>query len=262
MDHLICKERNIISYNHGRVEHIRDAVVDENPLTIFLNDKELVTIVCSPSSLNELAIGFLLSEGLLQDPSDIAAILIAENKETIWVRTSSPVIPPNQDQNHRITTGGGKSGTSFRFIKAARELPPIASDIQFTPIHLLAMIDRLQERSATFKRTGGVHSAALAGQEDLICMFEDIGRHNAVDKVLGYAFLNQISCHDKILILSGRIASEILLKAARAGIPVVLSRSAPTGLTVDLAGSLNITVIGFARGQRLSIYTHPERVLI
>ena len=96
----------------------------------------------------------------------------------------------------------------------------------------------------------------------MICMFEDIGRHNAVDKVLGYAFLHGISSQDKILLLSGRIASEILLKAARAQIPLVLSRSAPTGLTIDLAEELNITVVGFARGKRLSVYTHPERVLL
>ncbi len=262
MDYSICKEREILSYNNGVVEYIRDAVVEENPLTIFLNDRELATIVCSPSGLNELAVGFLLSEGLLQSPSDVTDILIAENRGSIWIKTSNQIIPAHQDQYHHITTGGGKSGTNFRFIKAAHELPPITSDVQFTPTHLLKMIDLLQEQSATFKRTGGVHSAALASQEDMICMFEDIGRHNAVDKVLGYAFLNQITCDDKFLILSGRIASEILLKAARAGIPLVLSRSAPTGLTVDLAGSLNMTVVGFARGQRLSVYTHPERVLI
>ncbi len=262
MDHSICKEFDIISYNNGVAEHIRDAVVEENPLTIFINDQQLVTMVCSPSGLNELAVGFLLSEGLLRHASDILEISIAEDKGSIRVRTSNQLVPANRDQNHHITSGGGKSGTNFRFIEAALELPPVTSEVQFTPAHLLKMIDLLQDRSITFKRTGGVHNAALANNEDLICMFEDIGRHNAVDKVLGYAFLNQIPCNDKILILSGRIASEMLLKAARAGIPVVLSRAAPTGLTIDLARSLNITVIGFARGQRLSIYTHPERILI
>jgi FdhD protein len=92
-------------------------------------------------------------------------------------------------------------------------------------------------------------------------MYEDIGRHNAVDKVLGYAFLNEINTEDKCLLLSGRVASEILIKAARAHIPVVLSRTAPTGLTIDLAEELNITVVGFARGDRFSVYSHPERVI-
>ena len=93
-------------------------------------------------------------------------------------------------------------------------------------------------------------------------MYEDIGRHNAVDKVLGYAFLNNISTSDKCLLISGRVASEILIKAARANIPLLLSRSAPTGLTIELAEEMNIAMVGFARGQRFSIYSHPEKVLM
>ena len=126
---------------------------------------------------------------------------------------------------------------------------------------MLQIINLLEERSSTFRLTGGVHSAALADQNGIICMYEDIGRHNAVDKVLGYAFLNEINTEDKCLLLSGRVASEILIKAARAHIPVVLSRTAPTGLTIDLAEELNITVVGFARGDRFSVYSHPERVI-
>jgi FdhD protein len=93
-------------------------------------------------------------------------------------------------------------------------------------------------------------------------MYEDIGRHNAVDKVLGFAFINNISTDDKCLLLSGRIASEILIKAARGNIPLVLSRSAPTGLTIELADEMDIAVVGFARGQRFSIYSHEEKIII
>jgi FdhD protein len=124
------------------------------------------------------------------------------------------------------------------------------------------MINQLEDKSVTFHRTGGVHSAALADASGLLCMYEDIGRHNAVDKVLGYAFINNISTDDKCLLLSGRIASEILIKAARGNIPLVLSRSAPTGLTIELADEMDIAVVGFARGQRFSIYSHKEKIII
>jgi FdhD protein len=123
------------------------------------------------------------------------------------------------------------------------------------------LISLLEEKSVTFRRTGGVHSAALADSNGLIARYEDVGRHNAVDKSLGYALLNQIDPNDKILVLSGRIASEILLKAARSRIPMFLSRSAPTYLAVELANKLGITVVGFARGEQLNVYSYMERVL-
>lgn len=257
----ISKQRDITSYDNGIVRHIRDAVVEEYPLSLFLNGAELATMVCSPTGLNELAAGFLLSEGLVRTPEDLIEVVVREKEGSLLIRTGGGA-PPTSEARRHITTGAGKSGTDFRFINAARQIPPIQSPVRFTAPHLLEMIDLLQQRSATFVLTGGVHSAAMADQGGMICMFEDIGRHNAVDKVLGCAFLQGIASQDKILLLSGRIASEILLKAARAGIPLVLSRSAPTGLTIDMAEKLNITVVGFARGKRLSIYTHPERVLL
>jgi len=107
-----------------------------------------------------------------------------------------------------------------------------------------------------------VHGAALANHSGLLFMFEDIGRHNAVDKVLGKAFLNEINTSDKCLLLSGRIASEILIKAARSNIAFILSRSAPTELTIELAEELEIAVVGFARGDHLNIYSHPEKVIM
>ena len=258
----VSKQRDITSYDAGTVKHIQDAVVEEYPLTMYLNGAELATMVCSPTGFDELAAGFLLGEGLVRQPSDLLEVRVNEEEGSLFIMTARGTSQHNGAGRRHITSGAGKSGTHFRFINAAREIPPNHSPALFAPPHLLEMIDQLQQRSATFVRTGGVHSAALADNDGMICMFEDIGRHNAVDKVLGYAFLNRIPSQDKILLLSGRIASEILLKAARAGIPLVLSRSAPTGLTIDLAEELNITVVGFARGKRLSIYTHPKRVLL
>ncbi len=252
----------IISYNNGVVEYKEDAVVQEKPLTLFLNQVELATMVCSPGGYKELGAGFLLTEGLVQQPSDILEMSVREEEGLLWVETSHEISPTNTFLRRHIASCCGKSRAGLYFINDARQLKPIESDTQFNGEHLLKIINSLEEKAETFRRTGGVHSAALADSTGLLTMYEDIGRHNAVDKVLGYAFIHEISTRDKCLLLSGRVASEILIKAARAEIPLVLSRSAPTSLTVDLADDLNITVVGFARGKRFSIYSHPERVLI
>ncbi|NLF77261.1 MAG: sulfurtransferase FdhD, partial [Chloroflexi bacterium] len=113
----------------------------------------------------------------------------------------------------------------------------------------------------TFRLTGGVHEVALAHRGRLLVSYEDIGRHNALDRVLGYVFLNQIDTSDKAIILSGRIATEMLTKAARIGVPIVVSRSAPTCASIDLAEQLGMTLVGFARGANLNVYTHFDRVI-
>lgn len=258
----IYKKREIISFNDGVIEHKEDAVVQEIPLTLFLNHVELATMVCSPGGYKELGVGFLLTEGLVQKPSDILEMSLREEDGLLWIETSNPIPQTGTFLRRHIASCCGKSRAGLYFINDARQLQPLESDVQFTAGHLLNIINSLETRSDTFHLTGGVHSSALADQTGILCMYEDIGRHNAVDKVLGYAFLNEISTVDKCLLLSGRVASEILIKAARANIPVVLSRSAPTGLTVELADELNITVVGFARGKRFSIYSHPERVIM
>ncbi|MDD3898189.1 MAG: formate dehydrogenase accessory sulfurtransferase FdhD, partial [Syntrophomonadaceae bacterium] len=232
------------------------------PLTLFLNHVELATMVCSPGGYKELGVGFLLTEGLVQKPADILQISVREEEGLLWIETKNEIPQTNNFLRRHIASCCGKSRAGLYFINDARQLKPIVADVQFNAEYLLKIINTLEEKAATFHLTGGVHSAALADSSGLLTMYEDIGRHNAVDKVLGYAFLNEIPTDDKCLLLSGRVASEILIKAARANIPLVLSRSAPTALTIDIAEDLNITVVGFARGKRLSVYSHSERVLI
>ena len=258
----LFKLRKIIQDRNGMVEEIEDAVVQEIPLTVYLNHVELATLVCSPGAYEELAAGFLLSEGLLHDPKEIVELAYRDDQGILWIETSAAKDTTGTYLSRHSAGYYGQNTGGSHAITAARQLTPLADATRFPGTYLLNLINDLEEQATTFKRTGGVHNAALADHNGFLCRYDDIGRHNAVDKVLGYAFLNRISTDDKCLLLSGRVASEILLKAARAGIPLVLSRSAPTGLTIDLAEELNITVVGFARGQRYSIYCHPERVII
>jgi FdhD protein len=256
----IYKELAVTAYNDSRVETKEVPVVHEKPLTLFVNQTELATIICSPAALIELGIGFLVTEGLINKPADILNISLREEEGLLWIETSNPIPQTGTFLRRHIASCCGKSRTGLYFINDARQLKPIESDLKVNAQHLLDTINNLEGSSATFHLTGGVHSAALADQGEILCMFEDIGRHNAVDKVIGYSFWNEIKPDDKYLLLSGRVASEILIKAARGGFPLILSRSAPTELTVELAEDFNITVVGFARGKRFTIYSHPERV--
>lgn len=258
----ISVNKKIVAYDDGKVETREDPVVSEQPLTVFVNHVELATMICSPGGLEELAVGFLLSEGLIQDPSDITDMSSREEDGLLWIETREPVPNTVNFLRRHMASCCGKGRAGLYFINDARQLVPVESSLEIGVEHLTALIGLLEKESGTFRRTGGVHSAALGSESGLIKMYEDIGRHNAVDKVLGHAFLNRIATQDKCLLLSGRVASEILIKAARRDVPLILSRSAPTELTIDLAEDLNICVVGFARGRKLNIYSHPERVLL
>lgn len=259
-DSPLYRERAVKTYNRGSVQAASEPVVLEIPLTVYVNDTELATLICSPGGYRELAVGFLLSEGLLSDLNDIKDITFNEQDGLLWVETTKPVPQMENFLRRQIASCCGKGRAALYYINDASRLKPVQSSCVFAPGHLLHLIGLLEERSATFQKTGGVHSAALGDNQGMLVMHEDIGRHNAVDKVMGHAFLNRLDPGDKCLLLSGRISSEILIKAAHNGIPVVLSRSAPTFLAVELADEFNITLVGFARGERLTVYSHMERV--
>ncbi|HEX3012630.1 MAG TPA: formate dehydrogenase accessory sulfurtransferase FdhD [Syntrophomonadaceae bacterium] len=258
---ILYRNHEVIEYRQGAVDKKDDDVVIEKPVTLFLNHMELATMICSPGGYEELGTGFLLSEGLVKKRPDIIDISCREEDGLLYIETSCPTPQTGNFLRRHIASCCGKSRAGVYFINDARELEPVQSETQYTIEQLLNIIALLEENSQTFQHTGGVHSAALADHSGLLIMFEDIGRHNAIDKVLGRAFLDEMATEDKCLVLSGRIASEILIKTIRGHIPVLLSRSAPTDLTLRLAEEFNITIVGFARGQNLNIYTHPERIL-
>jgi len=257
-DASLFTQREITFYNNGIFEHKTDAVVQEASLTIYVNGSEVATTVCSPIAYKELGAGFLLTEGFVEKATDILDISHNQEAGALWIKISNQLKDPGSYLRRHTAGYYGKRGSAGNDTSLLDRIDSVA---KYFPQHLLNVINALEDNSATFRLTGGVHSSALADDRGIICMFEDIGRHNAVDKVLGYAFLNQIPTENKILLLSGRVASEILIKAVRARIPFILSRAAATGRTIDMAQMLNVTVVGFARGQRFTVYTHPERVI-
>lgn len=251
---------DITRINGGKTERVRDVVSRELPVKIMLNDAEIVTLMCSPKDLDCLAVGFLFAEGLIEGKRDIRAIEADEIEGTVRVETGDDATPPEDFVAGRlITTSGGRGVTSTDIVEGMRSLRS-DSQLMMSSDSVLRLMREFLSRSKAFELTGAAHSAALCSAEDLLVFHEDIGRHNAIDKAVGESILKDISIDDRILVTSGRISAEIVIKAARCGTPIVISKSAPTDLAVRLAADTGITLIGFARGQRMNAYSGMWRI--
>ena len=242
----------ILQVTEQDTNRIEDAVVREYTLAIFLNNQELVTLSCSPTNLEYLAVGFLFSEGLIKGKGDIKEIVVDVQRGVLQAETETG--------KGRLATSGGGRGAFFHGAPDARGQRKVKSEIEISPHKVFAFMDEFVQRSELFKATGGVHSAALCDTEGILVFKEDIARHNAIDKVFGECTLKDIPTDGRIVLTSGRISSEILLKAAKRNTPILISKSAPTNLGVKLAQNLDITLIGFVRGRGMNVYTHDWRL--
>ncbi|MGE6630330.1 formate dehydrogenase accessory sulfurtransferase FdhD [Bacillus sp. NPDC077027] len=260
MEPFIKKNWTIYQYHAGKIVRQSDEVVGEYPLTVIVNDEEFVTLVCSPNNLKELVIGFLASEGVIRFQNEIKRFTIDESTGFAYVDLFNPNGFQTSDFTKRVIGSCCGKGRHFYFLQDVKTAKTAVGSIQVSAKKCLYLIKRLQNASQLFQHTGGVHNAGLCDTEELLLMRTDIGRHNALDKIYGHCLLNQISVRDKLLVFSGRISSEVLLKAAKLGVSIVISKSAPTELALEMANELNITTVGFARGESFNIYTHHHRI--
>jgi FdhD protein len=241
-------------------DHADDIVVREFPLTIILNNQELVTLLCTPTHLDYLAIGFLASEGLIKIKDEIKNITVDEQRGVVRVETSEETKKAGELVFKRLITSGCGRGASFYSAADVIQQKKVESKTSISATEVFGLVKDFQQRSQIFKTTGGVHSAALCDTKSILIFREDIGRHNAIDKIFGECVLTGMPADGRVIITSGRVSSEILLKVARRHIPLLISKSAPTDMGVKLAGDLGITLIGFVRGKRMNIYTNDWRV--
>ncbi|WP_028307477.1 formate dehydrogenase accessory sulfurtransferase FdhD [Desulfitibacter alkalitolerans] len=250
----------IFKYNSGIIEEMDDIIAEEKPITIYLNGEEVVTLLCTPEYLQDLAVGFLTAEGLLSRDSDTKTNLDL-NKGIVWVEGSqTSKFGKLSFAKRLITTGCGK-GTSMYHYHSQRK--PVTSHLEIPVDVLFAGLKAMHSRSDLYQTTGGVHSSALMSKSgDIIVFREDVGRHNAADKILGFCLNNNIVLEDKVFLTSGRISSEIVGKVAQMEIPILVSRAAPTTLAIDLAKEFGLTVTGFVRGRRANIYSNPQRIKV
>jgi FdhD protein len=251
---------NTLRLTAESISEIEDAVVREFPLTIVLNDQELVTLLCSPADQKNLAVGFLYSEGLINSRDEVKSITLHESTGVVRVDTEGGDELAREALFSRlITSGCGRGASFYNATDVAGE--KVESLLQVSVSEVLALTKEFQYRSETYRATGGVHSAALCDAANILVFSEDIGRHNAMDKVFGECLLKDIPTDDRLVITSGRISSEILLKVARRSVPILVSKSAPTNLGVKMAEDLGITLVGFVRGKRVNVYTNNQRII-
>lgn len=238
-----------------------DLVVRETPLTVYFNEESVVTLLCSPSEITELTLGFLLTEGFIRTAEDVRSTKYYEAINEIWVEGKPLENEEALMSKKFLSACCGKSRSSYAFANDARLAKTQTSTVRITLNEAYYYADYLQTHLPLFQSTGGIHSGGIAYQGEVLFSSYDIGRHNVFDKLFGKAFSQGIDLADHVVFFSGRISSEILIKVAKMNIPILIARSAPTDLALNLAQELNITVAGFARGNRLNIYTCPERIL-
>lgn len=251
----------VIKAIESKIEKTEDIVVRETPLTVYFNDEAIVTLLCSPAEIKELTLGFLLTEGFIQNSEDVKAIEYYEAVNEVWVEGTALLVQEELMSKRFLSACCGKSRSSYAFANDARLAKTQTSSVQITLDEAYLYANYLQTHLPLFQSTGGIHSGGIAHRGEVLFTSYDIGRHNVFDKLFGKAFSQGIDLADHVVFFSGRIASEILLKVAKMNIPILIARSAPTDLALNLAQELNITVIGFARNNRLNIYTCPERII-
>jgi FdhD protein len=256
--------RKILRVENGNAEWKDDIVATEQAVTIKMNGDEFVTMVCSPEYIEDMAIGYLASEGIIRRYEDIEKLWIDHKNGFVHIQSSNinPLYQRLQNKRY-ITSCCGASRQGFVFASDVMSAKKMSSrNIQLTPQDCFRLMNDMQNSADIFKETGGVHNAALCDVDGIVLSRMDIGRHNALDKIYGYCLKNKISVQDKILVFSGRMSSEILLKVSKIGCEIVLSKSAPTERALELAEELEITTVGFIRNQTLNVYTCQERIII
>lgn len=253
--------QNIVRFNGQHFVEEEDDIAVETALTIMLDGNEFATMVCSPSDMKELVVGFLASEGAIRVYEDIKVLHIDEDRGFAYIDlVHKQSVQKDFHSKRFIGSCCGKS-RQFYFHNDVKTAKTVTTKLTVTAEQCRRLMAEMQEASSYFQQTGGVHNAALCTGDGIVVARTDIGRHNALDKLFGYCLIHRIPLKDKLIAFSGRISSEVLLKAAKIGVGIILSKSAPTNLALGLAEDLGITAVGFIRGTSFNIYTHQERIM-
>ncbi len=256
------QERQILRFDGGSWSEVTDVVATEYALTIFVNDQEMATVVCTPEYMEDLVVGFLASEGVIRSMDQLLDIQLSHFRGTARVRTLSTVNFNQAFFNKRyIASCCGKSRQSFYFYNDAHTARQVTDPVEIRPDQIFRLMESMEAEAQLWQSTGGVHMASLCTPDQVLLSRTDIGRHNALDKLYGHAFRQGEPMTGKLITFSGRLSSEVLLKCAKIGVGIVLAKSAPTALALQIAEELGITAVGFVRGQGFNVYTHPWRIV-
>ena len=247
----------------GKTEKTVDWVAEEVPLQITLNTSHSFIIWCSPYQFKELAVGYLLSENILKSVDEIESLSSSEAKNSCHI-----TLKPNVDLAERMKNSR-RSTRIIPLIKAStspyqhdEKIQVIQSKLTIKAQTILDAINHMNTLAKGFKETGGLHDSGIFKADGSIVAFsEDVGRHNTVDKVIGAASLGKVDFGECFMIITGRVPGDMIYKAAKVGLPIVASVAAVLNSGVSSAEKAKITLVGFVRGNRMNIYTCPERII-
>jgi FdhD protein len=245
--------RRWLEFRHGWSD-VEAEVIEEALVTLYLNGRELATIMCTPRDQDKLALGFLKNEGLIDGLAEVEHMHISRNGCCVDVWLNHPVTMPKRI----IITSGCGGGVTFD--DPSLGIRPLQEDLYVSPDTLFELLNRLHMPGSLHGRTRGVHAAGLARDGQLLVTVEDVGRHNTIDKLRGACMEQGIETLGCVLLATGRVSSEMLRKAALMGCPVVASRNSPTSMSIKMAEAWNITLAGYVRQGSLRVYTHSRRL--
>lgn len=255
------QDYRILEYTGGRFNPTPIRPIREVPLTIRLNGREVVTLLCTGKYPEQLAVGFLKSDAFLTGPEQIMDLETSEQDEHLFVDVETCHDPwENRLMERSITSGCGK-GTNFGRNVQTISRRKLNGDVRVRPDQILTLVAELHQRSELYAATRGCHNSSLCTPDEMLLFREDIGRHNAIDMLCGECFLDNVSVDDKLIVTTGRVASEILLKVVRIGVPVLISTAVATSFTVELARQTGVTLVGNVRDGRFWVYNDPGRIL-
>ena len=230
-----------------------ERLIREIPLAVYLNDRKVITIACAGLHLDELAVGFLRSEGFLRTREDVHAVEVSPDRMAVRIRTAAGREIPDPDASAGRTLASSGARGFGRAEESSEE--PLSAAGSLTPDVVLDLMERFLMQARLHEETGGTHAAALVRNGEILVVREDIGRHNAIDMLGGYALLHGVECRDAAIFRTGRVSSEIVHKIRRLGVPLVCSLSVPTTQAVEMARGVGMTLIGSVRRGRMKIYS-------
>ena len=236
------------------------SVIIERPLTIFLNSQEIVTVMTVGDYPDMLAVGFLLNQNMLRADDEIISIDFDDDLDVIIVRTKRETDFEQQLKKKTLTSGCAQ-GTVFGDLMEKFEKISIGSSAILKTSWLYALSQKINSTPSLYLKVGAIHGCILCQEDQPLIYMEDVGRHNAIDKIAGYMFLKKIGAKDKIFYTTGRLTSEMVIKTVQMGIPILISRSGFTAWGVDLAIEAGLTLIGRAKGRRFTALSGIERII-
>ncbi len=247
-----------VEYSNGTWRAVEGAITEETLVRIHVNGQEFATFMCTPREQDELALGFLRSEGLITGLADVRRVVVCPSGACVevWLTDAEAVLPTSRT---KIITSGCGGGITFDDL--TEQQPALNTITTITPERLFARMRDLYQAADLYQVTQGIHTSALTDGERLVLVAQDVGRHNTIDRLWGKALKHGLDPRGLILLATGRISSEMLGKAAKMGVPIVASRTSPTSLSVRLGRAWNLTVIGYVRRDTLRVYAAGHRVV-